>query len=155
MRTGVRTTVALETKDETVAIKKALEIADDPALAIRGSIEGEIEAFIAFKVDREEFTRFSAENKHLTLRRFAHWIGLDVNLLKIRPEDIDRFYREERKRVAESTTQGIWMCLRSFFSWLAKERRSLAKTPPMASTWPVGITVPRKSIARRIYAINS
>jgi integrase len=129
MRLGIRRTVALETKDESEAIRKAMEIADAPALALAGTLEGEIEAFIAFKVDRNEYSRFSAENKKLTLKRFARWIGTDTSIPKIKPEDVTRFYNEERKRVAESTVQGYMMCLRSFFSWLKKERKAIASNP--------------------------
>ena len=75
MRGGVRKTIALETRDEGDAIRMALELANGPDLAIGGTLEGEIEAFIAFKLARNEFSRFSAENKRLTLKRFARWIG--------------------------------------------------------------------------------
>ena len=57
------------------AIRKALDLANGPDLAIGGTLEGEIEAFIAFKLARNEFSRFSAENKSLTLKRFARWVG--------------------------------------------------------------------------------
>jgi hypothetical protein len=63
MRGGVRKTIALETREESDAIRMALELANDPDLAIGGPLEGEIEAFIAFKLARNEFSPFSAENK--------------------------------------------------------------------------------------------
>jgi len=73
MRNGVRKTVALGTKDEKEAQRRALKILDgaELKLALSGSLKSEIEAFIAFKVNRNEFSRFSAENKSLTLHRFA------------------------------------------------------------------------------------
>ncbi len=59
------------------AIQRALEIADAPELSIAGTLQAEIETFIAFKLSRNEFSRFSAENKKLTLLRFGKWIGLE------------------------------------------------------------------------------
>jgi hypothetical protein len=50
MRGGIRKTVALETRDESDAIPMALELANGPDLAIGGTLEGEIEAFIALKL---------------------------------------------------------------------------------------------------------
>lgn len=70
-RAGKRKVIALGTKDEKEAIKRALEIADAPALARSGSLAGEIESFIEFRLSRNEFSRFSAKNKLLTLRRFG------------------------------------------------------------------------------------
>ena len=128
MRGGVRKTIALETRDEDEAIHKALDLANAPDLAIGGTLEGEIEAFIAFKLDRDEFSRFSAENKSLTLKRFARWVGR-TPIPSIKPADLQRFYSEERKRVTESTAQGYMMCLRSFFGWLKSERKIIATNP--------------------------
>ena len=129
MRGGVRKTIALETRHESDAIRMALELANGPDLAIGGTLEGEIEAFIAFKLARNEFSRFSAENKKLTLRRFARWIGPRTPIPSIKTFDLQRFYGEERRRVTESTAQGYMMCLRSFFSWLQKERTIIATNP--------------------------
>lgn len=55
MRGGIRKTIALETRDESDAIRRALELANGPDLAIGGTLEGEIEAFVAFKLSRNEF----------------------------------------------------------------------------------------------------
>jgi hypothetical protein len=129
MRGGVRKTIALETREESDAIRMALELADGPDLAIGGPLEGEIEAFIAFKLARNEFSRFSAENKKLTLKRFARWIGPRTPIPSIKTSDLQRFYGEERGRVTESTAQGYMMCLRSFFTWLQKERTIIATNP--------------------------
>ena len=52
MRGGIRKTIALETREESDAIRMALELANGPDLAIGGTLEGEIEAFIAFKLAR-------------------------------------------------------------------------------------------------------
>ena len=128
MRGGVRKTIALETRDEDEAIHKALDLANAPDLAIGGTLEGEIEAFIAFKLARNEFSRFSAENKSLTLKRFARWVGR-TPIPSIKTADLQRFYSEERNRVTESTAQGYMMCLRSFFSWLQSERKIIATNP--------------------------
>jgi integrase len=128
MRGGVRKTIALETRDEDEAIHKALDLTNAPDLALGGTLEGEIEAFIAFKLARNEFSRFSAENKSLTLKRFARWVGR-TPIPSIKTADLQRFYSEERKRVTESTAQGYLMCLRSFFSWLQSERKTIATNP--------------------------
>jgi hypothetical protein len=53
MRGGVRKTIALETRDESDAIRMALELANGPDLAIGGTLEGEIEARgLSGKADR-------------------------------------------------------------------------------------------------------
>jgi hypothetical protein len=49
MRGGIRKTIALETRDESDAIRRALELANGPDLAIGGTLEGEIEAFVGFE----------------------------------------------------------------------------------------------------------
>ena len=59
---GIRKTVALETRENDDAVRKALDLANGRNLAIGGTLEGEIEAFIAFKLESQ-------------LRRFARWIG--------------------------------------------------------------------------------
>lgn len=129
MRGGVRKTIALETREESDAIRLALELANGPDLAIGGTLEGEIEAFVAFKLARNEFSRFSAENKRLTLKRFARWVGPRTPIPSIKTADLKRFYAEERGRVTESTAQGYMMCLRSFSAWLQKERTIIAANP--------------------------
>ncbi|MGA7394486.1 MAG: tyrosine-type recombinase/integrase [Terrimicrobiaceae bacterium] len=128
MRGGVRKTIALETRDEDEAIHKALDLTNAPDLALGGTLEGEIESFIAFKLARNEFSRFSAENKSLTLKRFARWVGR-TQIPSIKTGDLQRFYSEERNRVTESTAQGYMMCLRSFFGWLKNERKIIATNP--------------------------
>jgi integrase len=128
MRGGVRKTIALETRDEDEAILKALDLTNAPDLALGGTLEGEIESFIAFKLARNEFSRFSAENKSLTLKRFARWVGR-TQIPSIKTGDLQRFYSEERNRVTESTAQGYMMCLRSFFGWLKNERKIIATNP--------------------------
>lgn len=55
MRLGVRKTVALETQDEVEAAQKALALIDTPELGLAGTFKGEIEAFIKWKVDRNEY----------------------------------------------------------------------------------------------------
>jgi integrase len=128
MRGGVRKTIALETRDEDEAILKALDLTNAPDLALGGTLEGELESFIAFKLARNEFSRFSAENKSLTLKRFARWVGR-TQIPSIKTGDLQRFYSEERNRVTESTAQGYMMCLRSFFGWLKNERKIIATNP--------------------------
>jgi integrase len=128
MRGGVRKTIALETRDEEEAMHKALDLTNAPDLALGGTLEGEIESFIAFKLARNEFSRFSAENKSLTLKRFARWVGR-TQIPSIKTGDLQRFYSEERNRVTESTAQGYMMCLRSFFGWLKNERKIIATNP--------------------------
>jgi len=129
MRDGVRKTIALETQDGNEAIRKALEVVEAPELALGGTLEAEIDAFIEFKEARNEFSRFSAENKKLTLKRFARWLGPVKSLPAIKTADLQRFYNDERKRVTESTAQGYMMCVRSLFTWLKNERKVIALNP--------------------------
>ena len=128
MRNGVRKPISLETKDENEAIQRVMKLIGSPELGLIGSWEDEVESFIKYKVSRDEFSRFSAENKRLTVIRYCKM--LKKPLTQIRREDIQRIYDIEQKRhLKKSTIQGYMMCLRSFFSYLKVERKVIRENP--------------------------
>lgn len=117
---GHRMVVSLETKDFKVAIHKAIELQKRPHLVESQTLESEIEKFIEHKLKREEFSRFSAENKKLTLLRFKKQFG-DIAPIAITSTIARNWWDGERKRVSTSTAQGYLMTMRSFCSWLISE----------------------------------
>ena len=134
MRGGVRKTIALETREESDAIRLALELANGPDLAIGGTLEGEIEAFVAFKLARNEFSRFSAENKRLTLKRFARWVGPRTPIPSIKTADLQRFYSQASgptpRRLARSAAPGAR--LRADLQRLARRGRGRRSLPALS-----------------------
>jgi len=127
MRQGIRKVIALETRDEQEAVRKALELVDAPELALADSWEAEIKAFIRFKTDRQIFSRFTADSKSYVLKKAANWFKKPV--ASIKPADIQSFYEEQRKTLRESTAQTYVLALRSFFRWCVEHRKIVAKNP--------------------------
>ena len=111
MRGGIRKTIALETREEGDAIRRALELANGPDLAIGGTL-GRRDRGLASRSNLRGMNSvgFRAENKRLTLKRFARWVGPRTPIPSIKTSDLQRFYGEERGRVTESTAQGYMMC---------------------------------------------
>jgi hypothetical protein len=71
MRDGIRVFIALETKDLEEALGKVRKIQEQPDLLAPAEGTVEVEQFIAYKLKQNEYSRFSAENKRLTLLRFS------------------------------------------------------------------------------------
>lgn len=127
---GHRVYVALETQDQAEAIQRALKLKQRPQIIAGGRLENEVKRFIAQKLAHKEFSRFSAQNKTLTLLRFCREMG-DVLPASITEANIRAWYKKECDRVVGSTAQGYLMAVRSFFNWMVQENL-LAKNPTHA-----------------------
>jgi integrase len=119
---GKRVQLSLQTCDYGEAVVKAIEIRADPFLISADPLRGEIEAFLDHKVRQNEYSPASAESKRYALQEFWSFVK-KADVSSITPADVERFYRELRRRVAESTAQGYITTLRSFFNRLVETRK--------------------------------
>jgi integrase len=119
---GQRIQMSLGTSDYGEAVVKALEIRAEPFLANADPLQSEIDAFIKYKVQQNEYSRASVESKRYALKEFATFVK-KADPATITPSDVDRFYQKLRSRVAESTAQGYITTLRSFFNRLQETRK--------------------------------
>jgi len=119
---GQRVQMSLGTSDYGEAVVKALEIRADPFLANADPLQSEIDAFINYKVQQNEYSQASAESKKYALKEFASFVR-KADPATITPADVERFYQKLRSRVAESTAQGYITTLRSFFNRLLETRK--------------------------------
>jgi len=119
---GKRIQVSLETSDYGEAVEKALEIRADPFLVVADPLRSEIDSFIDYKVQQNEYSPASAESKRYALKEFASFVK-KADPSTILPADVERFYQKLRKRVKESTAQGYVTTLRSFFNRLLEMRK--------------------------------
>jgi integrase len=119
---GQRVQMSLGTSDYAEAVVKALEIRADPFLANADPLRSEIDAFINYKVQQNEYSQASAESKRYALKEFASFVR-KADPATITPADVERFYQKLRSRVAESTAQGYITTLRSFFNRLQEMRK--------------------------------
>jgi integrase len=122
MVNGRRIQASLGTSDYAEAVTKALEIRADPFLVVADPLQAEIDAFISYKVQQNEYSADSAASKRYALEEFATFVGKS-DPATILPSDVERFYRRLQGRVAESTAQGYITTLRSFFNRLLETRK--------------------------------
>ena len=113
---GKRTRVSLETDDFPKAVERAEELRAHPTLQPSEGISGDVERFIAYKRDRGEFTRSSAESKGAVLAKFAEWTE-KVATASVTSKMMQRWYDEMRKKRADSTANSYLMMTSSFFQW--------------------------------------
>jgi len=119
---GQRVQMSLGTNDYGEAIVKALEIRADPFLTTADPLRSEIEAFIEYKLQQNEYSAASAESKRYALKEFASFVK-KADPATVTPSDVEHFYQKLRSRVAESTAQGYITTLRSFFNRLLETRK--------------------------------
>lgn len=119
---GKRKPTSLHTSDYGEAVIRALEIHANPFLTDAEPLQTEIDAFIKYKLDQNEYSPASAESKKYALTEFASFVNKS-DPATITPADVDRFYQRLRSRVAESTAQGYITTLRSFFNRLRETRK--------------------------------
>jgi integrase len=134
MVNGKRKPVSLGTSDYGEAVMRALEIQANPLLAPAEPLHTEIDAFIKYKLDQNEYSRASAESKKYALTEFASFVSKS-DPATITDQDVDRFYQKLRSRVEESTAQGYITTLRSFFNRLleiGKVRTNVAASVKLA-----------------------
>ena len=120
---------SLGTSDYGEAVQKALAIRQNPELTPAAVFEQEVAAFIAHKLATNRYSRFSADSKVHTLRRFARVTGR-ANPSLVTPGDVRAFYEHEQERVSEQSAQSYVATVRSFFNWLLKARK--VRTNPVA-----------------------
>jgi integrase len=122
MVNGRRVQRSLDTTDYGEGVVKALEIRAEPFLATADPLGSEIDAFIQYKLQQNEYSPASAASKRYALREFATFVG-KFDPATIVPSDVERFYRKLQDRVVESTAQGYITTLRSFFNRLLETRK--------------------------------
>jgi integrase len=122
MVNGQRTQESLGTTDYGEAAVKALEIRAEPFLATTAPLQSEIDAFIKYKLQQNEYSAASAESKRYALNEFVSFVK-KADPAAITRSDVERFYEQLRARVAESTAQGYITTLRSFFNRLLEARK--------------------------------
>jgi integrase len=115
-RHGKRQFVSLETQDFSEALKRATEVRALPQLQHGSSFSAEIEAFLAYKRRKNQFTASSAHGRGYILRAFARECG-KVSPAYTTPRDIQAFYDDRLHRFSASTANSYAMILRSFFNW--------------------------------------
>ena len=97
-----------------------MEIRQKPELAPAAVFAHEIDAFIAHKLARNEYSQRSAGVKVHAIKELAAATGR-ANPVQATAADVTTFYRRLQGRVAESTAQGYVVTARSFFNWMVAE----------------------------------
>jgi integrase len=115
-RKGKRFFVSLDTADFAEAVKRAIEIRVRPELNRVHSFDAEIDAFLAHKRRKNQFTVASANARRYILRAFARECG-KVSPDYVTPRDIQMFYDGRLHQYSAVTANGYAMILRSFFRW--------------------------------------
>ena len=115
----------LHTTEEAAAIVRAMEIARNPEERRAAVFDEEIAAFVAHKLAKNEYSRFSASAKRHTLVEFREFMVAAGRLNPGQVSDAEalRYYRGLQARVAETTAQGYLSTVRSFYKWLLKARK--------------------------------
>jgi len=128
---GKRTRISLETSDFAEAVKRAAELRAHPTLQPSEGIEADVTRFIAYKRERGDYTRDSAESKGYVLKKFARWLG-EVTTASVSTKTIQSFYDETREQHSLSTANSYLMMIRAFFRWSC-EIAKITRANPCAS----------------------
>ena len=125
MQNGKKITVALKTKDRDEAVRMAMKLLNiEPEQISTDAIEHEIDRFVADKIAKGKFSRFSAPEKKRTLLRFANWHGKDKPATSVTFLVMEAYHEHLRDAgKAPSTILGYMMGIRSLFSWLLAKKR--------------------------------
>ena len=137
---------SLGTSDYGEAVQKALAIRENPELTPAAVFEQEIAAFIVYKVARDDYSRFSAENKVYALRRFAKVTGR-ANPSLVTPADVETFYRGERARIEEGSVRSYLATVRSFLQLAGEIAQDAPQPGGKAGIRPGGTRRPATSFA--------
>jgi integrase len=127
-RKGKRQFISLETDDYAEAVMRAAEMRAAPELNAGSSFDAEIDAFLAYKLRKREFTASSAHGRGFILKAFARWCD------KIGPEhvtaaDVQAFYEHHLHEHSATTANSYVSILRSFFNWCVAVRRVCRRNP--------------------------
>jgi integrase len=127
-RHGKRSFVSLETNDFTEACKRAANVRAAPGLQSSIGFPSEIDAFLAYKRRKNQFTASSAHGRGYILRAFARECG-KISPVYVTPNDVARFYDDRLHRFSASTANSYAMILRSFFNWCVQVAHILRQNP--------------------------
>jgi integrase len=117
IQNGHRIQTSLHTDDEAEAVRKAIEIRGNPVLAVSEPLRAEVKAFVAHKLEKNEYSKSSAASKQHCLLHFADFVN-KWNPDDITTADAQRFYDSYKGKVVDSTREGYAMTLKSFFNYL-------------------------------------
>lgn len=110
------------------ALKEVEKLRDSPVTGRNTPLAREIPRFIAYKLDRDEFTKNSAEKADVVLGMFAQDLP-DSTLQDVTTAEVQGWYEAIRKRTTESTAQSYVMVVRSFFRWASDIERVRIDNP--------------------------
>jgi hypothetical protein len=127
-RHGKRLFVSLETQDFAEAVKRAANVRAAPRLQSSIGFPAEIDAFLAYKRRKNQFTASSAHGRGFILRAFARECG-KISPAYTTPRDIQAFYDDRLHRFSASTANSYAMILRSFFNWCRDVAQILRGNP--------------------------
>jgi integrase len=116
-----RTFISLQTSDEQEAIKRVAEVKTSGVLVVQESFDEDIARFLAAKQSLEKHTERSAKWFEDTLKQFSKFVA-NKPANRVTEADVIAFYKNLRKRVAETTAKSYMGAIRSFFAWSVKAR---------------------------------
>ncbi len=115
-KNGIRSFVTLETSDFLEAITRAKALRVSPELNTGGTIAGEVEKFLAYKIKTGDFRRQTEGTSRSFLKRLVTQAGTkspgDYTTL-----EATKFYRDTRELMKESSARTYVAHARSFFQW--------------------------------------
>jgi integrase len=121
--------IALRTKDPNEAAILALELKSKSDLAISsGRLAGEVQRYLAFKIESKAFTRATAQATSSTLRQFEIWIG-NPRVSAITSSRIEawRVHLHSQGKPDNSVVTYLRR-VQGLFSWLLREGK-IARSP--------------------------
>jgi integrase len=127
-RNGKRLFVSLETSEFAEAIKRGQEIRVNPQISNADSFSLEIDAFLAYKRRKNQFTVSSAHGRRYILLAFARHI-LKLSPANVTPKDVKDYYETMLDAHGATTANSYAMILRSFFNWCVGVRRIIRLNP--------------------------
>lgn len=151
MKNGVRTWINLQTRDYVEAIGKAANLVGNPIVQSSESFKNDLEPFVNYKRDRNQFSAASFSSKKYVLDQFAAWLPEGIRSDQITTNHIQRWYDAlivkgvKKKPVSPSTLDGYIMALRSFFRWAVEVKRLRIDNPALSVQMAEVITIARKN----------
>jgi integrase len=99
-----------------------------PTLNPGSSFDAEIDAFLAYKRRKNEFTASSAHGRGFILRAFAWHVGI-ISAANVTLAGVQAFYDAKASEHSASTANTYAMILRSFFNWCVHIARICRRNP--------------------------
>jgi integrase len=127
-RNGRRQFVSLETSDYAEAITRAAEMRAHPTLNAASAFEGEVDAFLAYKLRKNEFTASSAHGRRFILLAFARWLECE-SPTEVSARDVQGFYDHHLEAHSATTANSYGSIIRSFFNWGRDVRKIVRRNP--------------------------